>query len=294
MQIALLGLGNMGLAMARRLAAAGCELTVWNRTPRPADAVPGARVAPSARAAVAAADVVITMLADDAALDPLAFGPDGLLATLHPGAIHACMGTISAQFSARLAAAHHERGQRFVAAPVFGRPEAAAQGKLWVIAAGNPQALATCRPLFASFAQEVIEAGEDPVHASVLKLAGNFVLLAMVEALAESYALVGAHGIDVRLFHEFLAGRLFGSPRYEAYGARIAGGSYEPAGFALVHGLKDTRYALHAADAVGLPAPLVSLLRDRLLAAFNHGWGESDVAALGRLSAADAPPLRSP
>jgi len=288
MQIGFVGLGNMGTAMAGRLVAAGHDLTVWNRTRERAQALPGVSVADSPAAAAANTDVVITMLADDAAVGAVMFGPHGLLDALPRDAIHACMGTISAQFSERLAAVHRQREQRYVAAPVFGRPEAAAQGKLWVIAAGDPTARRTCRPIFEQFAQEVIDAGDDAAHASVLKIAGNFVLLAMVEALAESYALVKAHGIDVQLFHDFIAARLFSSPRYEAYGARIVHEDYEPAGFALAHGLKDTRYALRAADAVSFPAPLVSLLRDRLLTALNRGWGESDVAALGRLSAADA------
>ena len=288
MRIGFLGLGSMGLQMARNLVDSGHDLTVWNRTRERAAGVPGAAVAESPGAVAVSADVVISMLADDAAVASVVFGSDGLLASLPPTAIHACMGTISVQFSERLAAVHRQRGQRYLAAPVFGRPEAAAQRKLWVIAAGDADALLTCRPVFEAFAQEVIEAGEDPAHASVLKIAGNFVLLSMVEALAESYALVQAHGIEVGLFHDFLAGKLFASPRYEAYGARIAGGDYEPAGFALEHGLKDIRYALRAADAVNFPAPLVSLLRDRLLTAANRGWGRSDVASLGRLSEADA------
>jgi len=289
MQIALLGLGGMGLQMARNLAAAGHALTVWNRTSARADLLEGVAVAASPAAAAASADVVITMLADDAAVGAVTFGPGGLLEGMRAGAVHACMGTISVQFSARLAAVHRQHGQRYVAAPVFGRPEAAAQRKLWVIAAGDPGAVQECRPAFECFAQEVIEAGEEAAHASVLKIAGNFVLLAMVEALAESYALVRAHGIDVQLFHEFLAQRLFASPRYDAYGARIVSETWEPAGFALQHGLKDIRYALQAADAVSLPAPLVSLLRDRLLSAANRGWDQADVAALGRLSTADLP-----
>lgn len=294
MRIAFVGLGGMGLAMARNIARSDHELTVWNRTRERATALPGVPQAVTPGAAAARADVLITMLADDAAVGAVTFGPDGILDNLPAGAIHACMGTISAQFSQRLAAVHRERGQRYVAAPVFGRPEAAAQGKLWVIAAGPADAVQTCRPIFELFAQEIIAAGEEAAHASVLKIAGNFVLLSMVEALAESYALVKAHGIDVSLFHEFLASRLFGSPRYDAYGARIVSGEYEPAGFLLAHGLKDIRYALRAADAVSFPAPLASLLRDRLLMAANRGWAEWDVAALGRLSQAEAPPTPDP
>jgi 3-hydroxyisobutyrate dehydrogenase-like beta-hydroxyacid dehydrogenase len=289
MRIAFLGLGGMGLAMARNIADSPHELTVWNRTRERTALLEPAAVAASPGEAAAVADVIITMLADDAAVGAVTFGPQGVLDNLPPGAIHACMGTISAQFSARLATVHAERGQRYLAAPVFGRPEAAAQRKLWVIVAGDAGALRTCRPVFELFAQEVIEAGTEAAHASVLKLAGNFVLLSMVEALAESYALVQAHGVDVQLFHDFIAGRLFGSPRYEAYGARIASEEYEPAGFLLAHGLKDTRYALLAADAASFPAPLASLLHDRLLMAVNRGWAESDVAALGRLSRAELP-----
>jgi 3-hydroxyisobutyrate dehydrogenase-like beta-hydroxyacid dehydrogenase len=283
MQIAFLGMGGMGRAMAARLAEAGHDLAVWNRTPGRADGLTGVRPVTTPRDAARGAGVVFTMLADDAATEAVVFGDDGFLDTLAPGATHACTGTISAGLSARLAAAHRERGQRYIAAPVFGRPEAAAQGQLWVIAAGDPAGLQACRPLLETFGREIIEAGDDPAHASVLKLAGNLVLLAMVEALGESYALVRAHGIDVGLFHDFIAGRLFASPRYDAYGRRIVEQEFDPPGFALGHALKDIRYALRAADDAGLPAPLVRLLRDRLAEADAKGLGNLDVAALARL-----------
>ncbi len=288
MRIAFLGLGSMGVPMAANLARSDHELVVWNRTRRKAEGLDGAAVAGSPAEAAGGADVVLTMLSDDQAVEAVVLGDDGALLGMAEGAVHASMSTISPDLSRRLADAHGVRGQRYVAAPVFGRPDAAAKAMLWVVASGTAEAIDACRPAFEAVAQGVIVAGSEPEQANVVKLAGNFMLASAIEAMAEAYTLVRAHGIDAALFHETMASRLFRSPIYQNYGAMIEAGRFEPAGFALSHGLKDVRYALRASDGANVPMPFASVLRDRLLSAAARGWGASDWAALGRVAAVDA------
>lgn len=288
MRIAFLGLGRMGAPMAANLAVSGHEVTVWNRTRRKAEAIDGAAVADSPAAAAHGADVVMTMLADDEAVEQVVFGEAGAIDGMAEDAVHASMSTISPELSRVLAAAHEERGQRYVAAPVFGRPDMAGDAKLRVVAAGAPEAIEACRPAFELVAQAVIEVGAEPERANVFKLAGNFMLASAIESMAEAYAFVRAHGIDVERFHETMADGLFGSPIYRNYGRLVVEGRYEPAGFALEHGLKDVRYALRAADDALVPMPFAGVLRDRLLSAVARGWGDSDWAALGRVARHDA------
>lgn len=287
MRITFIGLGSMGLPMARNLARSDHELVVWNRTREKAEALDGVAVADTPAAAAEGADLVITMLSDDQAVIAVVLD-DGVLDRMQEGAIHACMTTISADLSRRLATAHEDRGHGYVAAPVFGRPEMAERAELWVVAGGPADAIDACRPAFERVGQGVIEVGTQPQQANVMKLAGNFMLASAIEAMAEAYTLVRAHGIDADLFHETMAGGLFQSPIYQGYGGMIRARRYEPAGFALAHGLKDIRYALGAADEAGVPMPFGSVLRDRLLSAAARGWGNSDWAALGRVAATDA------
>jgi 3-hydroxyisobutyrate dehydrogenase-like beta-hydroxyacid dehydrogenase len=290
MNLTFIGLGSMGLPMARHLLEAGHTLTVYNRTPARAEALSreGARVAATPRDAAARADILITMLADDAAVEAVLFGADGALAGLPAGAIHASMSTISQTCSRRLAGEHRQRGQDYVAAPVFGRPEAAEAGKLWIVAAGPAAALERCRPVFDALGQGVEIVGEDPAAANIVKIAGNFLLVAAIEAMGEAFALVRKHGIAPARLLEIVNGRVLRSPVYENYGGLIAGGRYEPAGFKLEHGLKDVRLALGAGDEVSAPLPLASLARDHYLAALAWGWGERDWAALAEVSAVNA------
>ena len=287
MRTALLGLGAMGRPMAENLAGSDHDLVVWNRTRSKADAL-DADVATSPRAAAEGADLVITMLSDDEAVEAVVFGDDGIMAGMAPEAIHASTTTISAGFSHRLASAHRERDQRYLAAPVFGRPDMAADATLIIVAGGAPEVVDAARPVLDVLGQAVIEAGERPEQANVLKLAGNFMLVSAIEAMAEAYTLVDAHGISTALFHETMANGLFRSAIYQAYGGMIQAGEYEPPGFALTHGLKDIRYGLAAGDEGAVPLPLASLLHDRLLSAAARGWGQADVAALGRVAAVDA------
>lgn len=298
MKVGFIGLGSMGLAMADNLRRAGHELTVYNRTPARAAALSGVRVAGTPREASAGAEVLITMLADDPAVEHVVLGEVGAVQGLAPGAVHAGMSTIGHALCRRLAAEHASRGQHYVAAPVFGRPDAARAAKLWIVAAGAEEAVNRCRPLFEAMGQGVETVGDDPLRATVVKLAGNFLLAAAIEALGEAYALVRKHGIEPARFLEIVNGRLLRSPVYENYGKLIAEERYEPAGFRLRHGLKDTRLALAAGDDVAVPLPVASLVRDHYLTAMALGWGDIDWAALARVAAADAglesPPIANP
>jgi 3-hydroxyisobutyrate dehydrogenase-like beta-hydroxyacid dehydrogenase len=295
MNIAFIGLGNMGSPMAANLIKAGHALTVYNRTRSRADELKpiGAHVAATPGEAAAGAEIAITMVADDHALESLVFGKDAfgkgtLLDSLPPNAIHVSMSTISVAFSRRLAAAHAERKQHYVSAPVFGRPEAAAAAKLFIIAAGPAAQIDRCRPLFDAMGQKTFIAGDDASGANLMKLAGNFLITAVIEGLAESFALVRKAGLDASLFHEILTNSLFNAPIYKTYGALINSQKFEPAGFKLPLGLKDNRLLLAAAEENAVAMPMASLIRDRFLAALGQGMGELDWSAISKLSAKDA------
>jgi 3-hydroxyisobutyrate dehydrogenase-like beta-hydroxyacid dehydrogenase len=290
MRVGFIGLGSMGSPMAGNLLRAGHELVVYNRTRSRADALAGAgaRVAESPREAAAGVEVLVTMLADDAGIEAVLFGDQGALEGLSRGAIHLSMSTISPALSRRLTAEHRGRGQSYVAAPVFGRPDAAQAAKLWIVAAGPAQAVERCRPLFETLGQGVEVVGEEPFKANVVKVAGNFLLAAAIEALGEAFALVRKQGLDPGRFLEIVNGKLLRSPVYQNYGTLIVSQRYQPAGFQLRHGLKDIRMALALGDEVAAPLPLASLLRDQYLAAVARGWADIDWAGLARLSAANA------
>src|SRR6266853_1813052 len=295
MNVAFIGLGNMGSAMARNLIKAGHTLTVFNRSRNRAEELKplGARVAATPGEAAAGAEVAITMLADDHAVEAVVFGEgnaarENILESLPPNAIHVSMSTISVAMSRRLAAAHAERKQHYLAAPVFGRPEAAAAAKLFIVAAGPAAQIERCRPLLDAMGQKTFIAGEVPSGANLMKLAGNFLITAVIEGMAESFALVRKSGLDVNQFHEILTNSLFNAPIYKTYGALIASEKFEPAGFKLPLGLKDNRLLLAAAEEAAVPMPMASLVRDRFLAALAQGLGESDWSSIARISAKEA------
>jgi len=290
MKIGFVGLGRMGTPMARNLLKAGHEVTVWNRTRTSCDALAaeGATVAGTPREAARTSQVLITMVADDAALDDVMFSSNGACCDLPTGAVHVGMSTISLNLAHRLTLTHALSETHYVSAPVYGRPEVAAAGKLWIVAAGPQEALARCRPLFEVLGRGITVVGEDPRAANAVKLAGNFLLAAAIEGMAEAIALTRKAGVDTAAFLEVVADQLFASPIYGNYGRTIAQERYTPAGFALRLGLKDMRLATAAGGELGVPLPLASLLRDRFLAAANRGLADADWAALARLAAEDA------
>ena len=290
MKVAFIGLGNMGAGMAANLLKAGHAVTVCNRSPDKAAALvrAGATAAADSAAAAAGAEVAITMLADDAATAAMVFGPRGLLAGLAPGAAHVAMGTISVALSERLAEAHAAAGQTYAAAPVFGRPDMAAAGKLFIVAGGAAPLLATLAPLFDAIGQRAFAISATPAAANLVKLSGNFLTASTIEAMGEAFALVRKAGIDPHAYLDLLTNTLFTAPIYRTYGTLMAEGRYEPAGFSVPLGLKDIRLALAAAEREGVPMPLASLLRDQLMTVLAQGGAERDWASLADLAARNA------
>jgi 3-hydroxyisobutyrate dehydrogenase-like beta-hydroxyacid dehydrogenase len=290
MRIGFLGLGNMGRAMARNLIAAGHEVAVYNRSRNAADALAGqgAVVAEYPAKAAAGREIVITMLADDEAVESVVLGPRGMIEGLPPRGLHISMSTISPGLSSRLAATHSERGHRYVAAPVFGRPEAAAAAKLFIVAAGTRDALREAKPVFEILGQRAFEISEQPEHANFVKLLGNFLITCTVESLSEVFAVARKAGIHPRTLFDVLSGTIFGSPVYSYYAPLIIEEKFSPAGFKVPLGLKDIRLALEAAEKLSAPMPFGNIVRDRFLSAIANGYGDLDWSALALIVAQSA------
>jgi 3-hydroxyisobutyrate dehydrogenase-like beta-hydroxyacid dehydrogenase len=294
MRIGFLGLGNMGRAMASNLIRAGHELVVYNRSRSAAESLAkeGARVADEP-AKAAGQEIVFTMLADDAAVEAVVFGAHGVLEGMQRGGLHVAMSTISPDLSRRLSAAHHERGQQYMAAPVFGRPDAAAAAKLFIIASGSKEALAKARPVFEVLGQRTFEVGERPEDANYIKLCGNFLITCVLESLGEVFALARKAEIDPNTLFEVLSGTLFGAPVYNNYGPRMIEEKFSPAGFKMPLGLKDVRLLLQAAEGLSAPMPFASVVRDRFISAIANGYGDLDWSALSLVivQSAGLPPI---
>jgi 3-hydroxyisobutyrate dehydrogenase-like beta-hydroxyacid dehydrogenase len=283
MDVGFVGLGHMGRAIAANLIRAGHHLRVWNRSPGRAQELVALGAESVARPAEAArAAVLMSMLADDGALRALI--AQGLIDEASPGLIHVNLATISVQFAQELSELHRARGLTYVAAPVFGRPDVAAAGKLNVVAAGPSEALARVEPLLGAISARVWPVGSDPVRANVIKLAGNFMLASAIETMGEAVALAQGYGVGAAEVLGILTSTLFAAPAYQVYGRLIAEQRYEPASFTLKLGLKDVRLALQAAEAVHVALPIGSILRDHFLEGIATGEAERDWAVLARLS----------
>ena len=289
MKIGFIGLGNMGAGMAANLLTAGHEVTAYNRSQDKVAALAEKGAKPAKTVAETCdGDIVITMLANDEAVSAVAFGDGGIVASLRPGATHVSSSTISVALSERLTAAHAEAGQLFVAAPVFGRPEAAAAAKLFVVAAGADKALQPLSPVFDAIGQQTFVVSEEPKAANLVKLSGNFLIASVIESLSEAMALVNKAGVDKSEYLEILTSTLFGAPVYKTYGGLIAREEFEPAGFAAELGAKDVRLVLAAGEALQAPLPIASLLRDRFLTLLANGGAALDWSALAKVAAWEA------
>jgi 3-hydroxyisobutyrate dehydrogenase-like beta-hydroxyacid dehydrogenase len=288
MNVAFIGLGRMGSAMARNLLRAGHRLTVYNRTRSKADplAAEGAVLADSPAAAARDCEAAVTMLSDDAAVEQAVSG-DGLVSGLKAGAIHISCSTISTHMARRLAVEHSGRGQAYVSAPVFGRPEAAEEKKLLVVTAGAAQTIERCQPVFDAIGRQTFVAGSEPWQANAVKLCGNFMIASMIESFGEAYATLRKAKVAPHLFLEVMSA-LFASPVYANYGRIIADEQFEPAGFALKLGLKDVRLTLETARECAAPMPVASLIHDHLLTAMALGLENSDWSSLARIAARNA------
>ncbi len=279
----------MGAGIAANLLRAGFALTVYNRTGEKTEGLEasGAKVAGSPAEAAADADVVLTMLADDPATEQVALGQYGIAATLKPGGVHIANSTISTTLARRLANEHATRGQGYLSAPVFGRPEAAEAKRLVVAVAGPEELIDRCNPLFEAIGRRTFVVGNEPWQANALKLCGNFMIASMMEAFSEAFAAMRKAGVDHHLFLEVM-NELFASPVYKGYGATIANETFEPAAFAMKLGLKDMRLVLQLAQEVAAPMPLASLLHNQLLTGVAQGKGETDWSAMSQVAAKNA------
>jgi 3-hydroxyisobutyrate dehydrogenase-like beta-hydroxyacid dehydrogenase len=282
MKVGFIGTGRMGQAMVRRMLEAKHEVGVYNRTAEKAKplADAGARVVGSIADAARYDDAVYTMLADDAALEDVVFQSGGLLASLPKGGIHICAGTHGIPVIRKIKAAHAEKGQHLVAAPMMGRPELVSSGTAGVFASGPTDAVAKCKPLFDAIARRVFEGGTDPEAATAMKIANNFVLGCAIEAMGEGFALTRKYGVDMSVFYDVMTDGLFNCSAYKVYGKIMVDESYSKVGQMAVLGLKDANLALEAGGLKGVPLPSGNVWRDRLVGAVAHGDGDKDWAVM--------------
>lgn len=279
----------MGTAMVRSLLRASHEVSVYNRTRGKADtlAKEGAQIAASLAEVCLDSEAVFTMLSDDSAVESLVFSEGGLASSLQGNAAHISSSTISTAMARRLAAEHSRRGQAFLSAPVFGRPDVAETGKLLVVASGPSHLVERLRPLFEAVGRQTFLAGAEPWQANALKLCGNFMIAGMLEAFGEAIANLRKAKVEPHLFVDTMSA-LFGSPVYANYGRIIADERFDPAGFELRLGLKDIRLVLETAQECEAPMPMASLIRDHLLSAMALGQANLDWSSITKVSARNA------
>lgn len=279
MDVGVLGLGAMGVGMARNLIKAGHRVRVWNRSPAAAEALASdGATAVATPAEAAAGDAIVTMLADDAAVHDVISA--AFLDSVPTGLLHIGCSTISVELGKELARMHADLGLAYVSAPVFGRPDAAAAGTLQMIVAGDPDAVVRARPIFDAVGQKTWPMGAEPFRANLVKLAGNLMIAAAIEAMAEAAALGIAHGIEPADMLDLYCNTLFACRVYQNYAPAVAERRFEPAGFKLKLGLKDVRLALAAGDDANVPLPFGSILRDGFISAMAAGSGDKDWSAL--------------
>lgn len=280
--VGLIGLGGMGLSMAHNLLNKGFALRVYNRTPDKASELiaRGAREAATPAAAVAPGGIVISMIANDAALETVTLGEQGVVTALGSGGIHVSMSTVSPQLARRLADAHREHGSHYLAAPVLGRPAAAAAGKLFILLSGPAAAKQRAMPLLAAMGQATRDLGDDPAQGHVAKLAANFMILSLVEVYAEVLTFAQKNGIGRQDMMQVLTGTILDAPLFRLYGELLAREDYATPGFRLALGLKDIELILATGAIARTPIPAADLVHNRLLAAVARDRGELDVTAL--------------
>jgi 3-hydroxyisobutyrate dehydrogenase-like beta-hydroxyacid dehydrogenase len=289
MKVGFIGLGHMGAAMAGSLLRAGHEVSIYNRTPNKAQQLIDRGANLAARPADACrGDAVITMLSDDHAVEQIVLGESGVLAGLAEHTTHISMSTISVALCQTLAEKHAKAARRFLAAPVFGRPDAAAQAKLLIVVAGKADIIKDCMPLFDAMGQRTVPIGETPQAANLVKLSGNFLIGSVIEALSEAIGLIRKASIDPHQYVALLTSTLFTDPVFKIYGGLIANQKFTPAEFAAPLGEKDLRLTLAAAETLRVPMPMASLVHDRLQTLIARGGADLDWSAIGQLAANDA------
>ena len=286
MNIGFIGIGHMGAGMARRLVEAGHTVTVYNRTADKTLVLKnlGATLASTPAESARTADVLITMVKDDLALEAIMWGPNGALETLPKDAIHVSMSTISDELANKLSAAHAKTHTRHVGAPVFGRPPAAAEGKLFIVAAGDGKTLDACEPIFQVLGQKTIRMGEKPSVAHLTKIMGNFMLFSAIQSMAEAIAHVKAAGLNERTFLEAMTSTIFTAPIYKNYGTMMVEENFTmPGAVSMNLALKDVRLALQSSATEKTVLPTALLLQRHLTEGISRGYGDHDVSSLTQL-----------
>jgi 3-hydroxyisobutyrate dehydrogenase-like beta-hydroxyacid dehydrogenase len=279
--VGFVGLGNMGRGMARSLLSAGHRVTVWNRSDAPvAELVREGATRAATPADAAQSGLVLSMLSDDHAVEGVTIGGDSILAGLPSGGVHVSMSTIGVELAERLTRAHADAGQTMISAPVFGRPDAAAKAQLVIAAAGPASALDRARAALEAVSRKLVVLGDVPAQANAVKLAGNYLVVCAIEALAESTAFLAKSGVAPAAFVELMTSTLFASPIYQNYGAILTERRFSPPGFKLPLGLKDVRLVLQAAERVAAPLPFASVVRDQMISAIARGYAELDWSAV--------------
>jgi 3-hydroxyisobutyrate dehydrogenase-like beta-hydroxyacid dehydrogenase len=291
--VGFVGLGRMGASMAANLAAAGHRVVAYVRHSDQVDKLSALGLEPTTDLAdLFGCRIVITMLPDDDAVRDVALGrgdpaAPGLTQGLKSGTIHLCTSTISTAMASRLTGEHARREQGYVAAPVFGNPQAAKERQLYIIAAGAPADLARCQPLFDALGQKTLVVADEPWHANLVKLLGNMMSATALEMISEAVAVFRKHGLDPKPFIDIMTDTMFGGRAHKIYGQKIVDQAYAP-GFVLPLVLKDVRLALAEAEAAGAPMPSVNVVRDRLITGIARGYGDLDWTALGLIAAEEA------
>lgn len=288
--VGFIGLGNMGEPMAQSVLKAGYHVKVYNRdlskTQRLVNAGAQRCVRPSD--VVTAGGIVISMVANDAALEAVTLGQDGLLAHLGPGGIHLSMSTVSPELARRLSELHEQQGCTYIAAPVFGRPEAAAAKLLWIAVAGKAEAKERVQPVLEAIGQGIFDFGTEPFNANIVKISGNFLIASAMESVGEICVLAEKNGVDCTKLIDMLSQTLFSCPIYQGYGKKIAAKDFTPVGFQMKLGLKDINLVLNAAEQSQVPMPFASHLHDRFLSGIARGRGERDWMEITRGISDDA------
>lgn len=285
MKVGFIGLGAMGQGIAANILKAGHGVTAWNRSRGPVDALAAQGATPAAKPEDALqGDAVFSMLANDSAVH--AIGLDGvLLDRAAPGLVHVSMATLSVGFAREMAAAHTRHGLGYVAAPVFGRPDAAAAGKLTVVAAGAADAIAKVEPILKAVGAKYAVVGSEPAQANLFKIAGNFMIASAIETMGEAAALLKKGGVDPKVFFDVMTTANFSAPVYQIYGKIIGDEAFDKAGFKLSLGYKDAGLTLAAAKELQAALPLASVVHDHFVEALAKGWADKDWSALALLAA---------
>ena len=284
MKVGFIGLGRMGQGMAGRLLSAGHDLLVSDPTPGQTDSLVqnGAIAVDTPAAATDGRDVVISMLPSDVVLNAVLGGDNGLINGMSQDCIHMAMGTHGIPAINRANDAHSQAGQTFIACPVLGRPDLAAEGLLNLVPGGPVDAVDKVRPLLDVMGQRNIEIGNHPQAATAVKIANNFVLGCAIETMGEAFSLVEKFGVEPAQFLDVMLKGLFGAPAYEVYGNMIVNKSWDTHGATAVIGLKDADLALEAAETADIPLPSTHIWRNYLAKAIERGEGQLDWAVMAR------------